>query len=101
MQVILMKNCNYFGGTPCSTSMDPLGVTTRWLNTTELRDKTGVMFIFNESQDNYLFVFSIAVRSEAFGSMELDGGAADHLNAALLVLRAQGPNTTAHLRKGT
>lgn len=33
----------------------------------------------------YLFVLSISVYFQAFGRMQLDGGAADHLDAALSV----------------
>lgn len=33
----------------------------------------------------YLFVLSISGYFEALGRMQLDGGAADHLNATLLV----------------
>ncbi len=34
-----MKNFNYFGGDPCSTSTAPLGVTIPWLKTTALEDR--------------------------------------------------------------
>lgn len=46
----------------------------------------------------YLFVLSIAVCFEAFRGVQLDGGAADHLDAALLVLHTQGSYTAVHLR---
>ena len=53
----------------------------------------------NDSRYRYLFVLSIAVCFEAFGGMQLDGGAADHLNAALLILHTQRTYTTVHLSK--
>lgn len=46
---------------------------------------------------DYLFILSIAVCFEAFRSVELDCGAADHLDAALGVVRAQGSHTAVHL----
>lgn len=47
----------------------------------------------------YLFVLSISVCFEALRSVQLDGAAADHLNAALFILPTQGPHTAVHLRK--
>lgn len=49
----------------------------------------------------YLFVFSISVCFEAFRGVQLDGGAAYNLDAALLILQTQGPYTTVHLSKST
>lgn len=47
----------------------------------------------------YLFVFSIAVCFEAFRGVQLDGAAANHLNATFLVFRTQRSHTAVYLRK--
>lgn len=47
----------------------------------------------------YLFVLSIPVCSEAFGRMQLDGGAADHLDATFSVFCTQRSHTTVNLKK--
>lgn len=46
-----------------------------------------------------LFVFSISVCFEACRGVQLDGGAADHFNAALLAFLTEGSDTTVHLSK--
>lgn len=48
---------------------------------------------------HYLFVFSIAVCFKAFWGMQLDGAAADDLDAAFLVLHTQRSYTTVHLSR--
>lgn len=52
-----------------------------------------------QKKKEYLFVLSIAVCFEAFRGVQLDGGAADHLDAALLVLHTQRSHTAVHLNK--
>lgn len=47
----------------------------------------------------YLFVVSIPGCSEAFGGVQLDGGATDHLDAALSVFYTQRSHTTVYLKK--
>lgn len=50
---------------------------------------------------SYLFVFSIAVCFEALRGVHLDGGTADHLNAAFLILSSQGSHTAIYLKNKT
>lgn len=46
----------------------------------------------------YLLVFPISVSFKTIRSMQLNGGAADHLNTAFLILWSKGPYTAVHLQ---
>lgn len=46
----------------------------------------------------YLLVFPISVSFKAIRSMQLNGGAADHLNTAFFILWSKGPYTAVHLQ---
>lgn len=49
----------------------------------------------------YLFVLSISTYFKAFGGTQLNGGATDHLDAALSVFCTWRPHTTVHLKKNS
>lgn len=70
------------------------------LTVVKLYETTPVsMGICSGTHLDYLLVLSIAVCFKAFGGVQLDGGAADHLDATLLALRTQRSYATVHLRK--